>query len=278
MEILLVALIAALLNTALIFVSTALDTLAPMAFHAERVIGSGFSANTVTDLYNIMLTYGIALIVLKFLKKGFEAYTLWTDGDPDSDPILLVTNFIKALAVALGFTFAYDWICDVAENILNALLAQVQVSTTMTMQGYIAQVASLGLFDAVVSLVFFVFWFLLYIQFIMRGLEIMVLRIGMPIACLGLLDSDKGIFKPYLQKFFQNAATVIVQIVLCRLGVNLLLNNHCVWGVAAMMTALSTPKFLHEFMLAAGGNVNISNSVYHTARIGQMVKGLVRKK
>jgi hypothetical protein len=32
---------------------------------------------------------------LKFLKKGFETYVLWTEGDADADPLLLLTNFLK---------------------------------------------------------------------------------------------------------------------------------------------------------------------------------------
>nr|WP_242836692.1 conjugal transfer protein TrbL family protein [Clostridium sp. BNL1100] len=30
----------------------------------------------------------VAMIILKFLKKGFEAYVLWTEGDADADPLL----------------------------------------------------------------------------------------------------------------------------------------------------------------------------------------------
>lgn len=277
MAALFLALLIAILNSLLYFVESAVDSLAPMAFRAELAIGYGFSVHTVTRLFNVALNYGVALIILKFLKKGFEAYTLWTDGDPDMDPLILLTNFFKALAVALSFGVAYNWICDVAMELLGEFLVIIDTSAARTITGYIANLVSLGLFDALMSLIFFIFWLVLYLQFFMRGIEMMILRVGIPFACLGLLDNDKGVFKPYIQKFFQNALTVIVQVVLIRLGLALMLNNHAVWGVACMMTALATPKFLQEFMIAAGGGSNVSGTVYQTARLGQMVKGLLKK-
>ena len=37
----------------------------------------------------------------KFLKKGFETYVLWSDGDADEEPIAILTNFFKAMACLL---------------------------------------------------------------------------------------------------------------------------------------------------------------------------------
>ena len=49
---------------------------------------------------------------------------------------------------------------------------------------------------AIFGLVFVIVYFILYFQFLMRGLEILILRVGMPLACVGLIDNDKGVFKP----------------------------------------------------------------------------------
>lgn len=34
----------------------------------------------VEVLFEILLGFGVSLIILKFLKKGFECYVMWTDG------------------------------------------------------------------------------------------------------------------------------------------------------------------------------------------------------
>ena len=78
---------------------------------------------------------------------------------------------------------------------------------------------------------------MLYIQFLTRGLEILILRIGLPLACVGLMDNDNGIFRSYIQKFFQSTMAVLVQIVLAKLGVALMLNTHVFWGLAALVTS-----------------------------------------
>ena len=91
----------------------------------------------------------------------------------------------------------------------------------------------------------------------MRGVEIMILRIGLPLACTGLLDNDKGVFKTYLTKFFQSTVAVMVQISLCKLGVGMMMNVginlNVFWGIACLVLAIKTPRFLSEFMVPTGG-------------------------
>jgi len=107
----------------------------------------------------------------------------------------------------------------------------------------------------------------------------MILRIGLPLACVGLMDrTDSNLFKSYLQKFFQSTLAVLVQIVLAKLGVGLILNAHVFLGVASMVLAIRTPKFLQEFLIVSGGQGGgLSNKIYSTARIYQMGKSLFKK-
>ena len=64
----------------------------------------------VDVLFEILLGFGVSLIILKFLKKGFECYVMWTDGDPDSEPIQLIIRFVQAIAVAVCFPVMYGWL------------------------------------------------------------------------------------------------------------------------------------------------------------------------
>ena len=70
----------------------------------------------------------------------------------------------------------------------------------------------MGLVTAIFGLVFVIVYFILYFQFLMRGLEILILRVGIPLACVGLIDNDKGVFKPYMSKFFQSALPSLIHI------------------------------------------------------------------
>jgi hypothetical protein len=57
-----------------------------------------------------------------------------------------------------------------------------------------------------------------------------------------------------------------------------MLNTHVFWGLAALLLALRTPKFLQEFLIISGGQGGgMMNKVYSTARIYQMGKAVFKK-
>ncbi len=274
MEVLLILLISAILTGCLSYVNNILTGLVPMALNAENFMSTLSGNNGFSQVFNIFFALGISLIVLKFLKKGFETYVLWTEGDADADPLLLLTNFFKALAVAVSFPVLYGWLVEIVNEMTNKLLSAIGTGMQEDFSTLISGVASAGLFTAIVSLIFFIVFFFLYVQFLMRGLEMLILRIGLPVACVGLLDSDKGVFRTYMQKFFQSTFSIIIQIALAKLGVGLMLNAHVFWGLAAVMLSVRTPKFLQEFMITSGGNPSgAMGTVYQTVRLVQIAKG-----
>ena len=84
MEVILVLLIVAVLNGAIVYIDEMLQELVPMTLYADQYMLAANGGSMVDVLFDIMLGFGISLIILKFLKKGFECYVMWTDGDPDS--------------------------------------------------------------------------------------------------------------------------------------------------------------------------------------------------
>ena len=277
MEVLLVLLIVALLNGAIAYINDLLTGIVPMTLYAEQYMTTVSGSNIADTLFNILFGFGVSLIVLKFLKKGFETYILWSDGDADEDPLSLLTNFFKALAVAVCFPTLYQWMADIVEDMTNQLLTAIGVTTNYGWQAWVNGISTMGLVTAIFGLIFIICYFMLYFQFLMRGLEIFILRVGVPLACVGLLDNDKGVFKAYLNKFFQSMLAVVVQIVLSKLGVGLMLNMHVFWGLACMMLAIRTPRFLQDFLITTGGGGGgVINNVYHSVRLIGMAQKLAK--
>ena len=272
MEIILVLLIVAVLNGAIAYIDQMLQDLVPMTLYADRYMLAANGGSMVDTLFDIVLGFGVSLIILKFLKKGFECYVMWTDGDPDMEP---------AVVVAVCFPILYGWMAKAAEGLINDLMAAIGAATDYDWQAWVNGISSLGLVTAIFGLIFVICYFVLYFQFLMRGLEIMILRIGMPMACVGLLDNDKGIFKTYINKFFQSTLAVVLQICLCKMGVGLMLNvginMNVFWGLACMILAIKTPSFLREFLVPTGGGAGgVINNVYHSVRLVGMVKGMAK--
>ncbi len=272
LEALLIGLIVAILNGCLSQTNNLLNDLMTIAFHSESMLDSLTKGDGFTSIFNIFLGFGISLIVLKFLKKGFDTYVLWTEGDVDSDPLLMLTNFAKSIAIAICFPTMYVWLVSIVEEMTNKVVAKIG-SANSSFKSVVDAIENAGLFTAIVSLIFFIVFFVLYVKFLMTGLEILILRIGLPLACVGLMDTDKGVFRTYIQKFFQSTIGVMVQIILAKLGVAVMINGHVFWGIAALLLAIKTPKFLQEFVIVGSGGGNGTQAVYQTVRLGQMLKG-----
>lgn len=276
MEYILVLLIVALLNGAIAYIDTLLTDIVPLSLYAEQYMSTLAGVDLFQSLFDIVFGFGVSLIVLKFLKKGFETYVLWSDGDADEEPLALLTNFFKAMAVAVCFPTLYGWMAGIIEDMSGKLLEAIGAATAFDWAGWVSGISTMGLVTAIFGLVFVIVYFILYFQFLMRGLEILILRVGIPLACVGLLDNDKGVFKAYLNKFFQSTLAVVIQIALSKLGVGLMMNMHVFWGVACMILAVKTPKFLQDFLITTGGGGGgaIVNNVYHSVRLVQMAKNL----
>lgn len=280
MEVILVLLIVAALNGAVAYMDAMLQDLIPMTLYADRYMTAVSGTNIVEVLFDIVLGFGVSLIILKFLKKGFSCYVLWTDGDPDTEPTALILRFIEAMVIAVSFPVMYGWIAQITEELTGQILSAVGGSSDYNWQAWANGFASLGITTAVFGLIFVICYFMLYFQFLMRGLEILILRIGMPMACVGLLDNDKGVFKQYMNKFWQSTLAVLIQICLCKLGVGMMMNigvnMNLFWGLACMVLAIKTPSFLREFLLTTGGGGGVINNVYHSVRLAGMVRNIAK--
>ena len=277
MEVILVLLIIAILNGCLIYVDSMLEGIVPLALYAEQYMTNIAGTNIAEVLTKIMLGFGVSLIILKFVKKGFDTYVLWNGSDAEEEPYYLVINFVKALVVAVCFPIIYSWMAAIVTDMSAQILKAVGDGTGYVWAAWVSGIASAGIVTAIFALVFMICYFMLYFQFLMRGLEMLILRVGIPLACVGLLDNDSGVFKNYIATFFKSMLSVVVQIVLAKLGVGLMLNMHVFWGVACMMLALRTPKFLAEFVLpTSNGGHGVVNNVYHSIRLFGMAKKMIK--
>lgn len=272
-EAILVVLLVALLNGCLIFIDGILGDLMNVALYAESYMISGSGSSMVNTLFNVVLGFGLSLIILVFLKKGFTFYILWTDGDPDAEPMGLVIRFIQAIAVAVSFPTIYDWIATITLELTDDLIDAIGASTSFEWTAWVSGIASGGLLTAIFGLIFIICYFLLYFQFLMRGVELMILRIGVPLACVGLLDNDKGIFAHYNQMFMKAMATTMIQVCLLKLGLALVMNIDLLTGIGTIIMALKTPTFVREFMVQTSGGVGL-NTIYHGSRLVSMAKAL----
>lgn len=247
-----------------------LESVMETVFFVEKEF-SRMSISGLNLLFNIFLGYGISLIVLKFLKKGFDIYILEVEGDAELDPVVLLTNFFRAMAIAIGFPTIYEWIVEIFQESSSQIFSIIGLETGFDFDMLVTNAGTMGFFNAILFLIFFIIFIYLWFKFLMIGLELFILRVGMPLAASGLMDADKGVFRPYIQKFIQSFFTVLIQTVLAKFGLTLMLNLHIFWGIASLMLAVKTPRFLQEFLITSSGG-GAMNNVYHSVRMVQMAR------
>lgn len=76
------------------------------------------------------------------------------------------------------------------EEFLNFILNVMPLENTNLAEALSNNIQG-GIFTAVACLVLLICWILLICQFIMKGIELLVMRIGIPSASIGLLNSEK---------------------------------------------------------------------------------------
>ena len=73
---------------------------------------------------------------------------LWSDGDADEEPIALLTNFFKAMAVAVCFPTMYGWLAGIVEEMSDKMLEAIGLATAYDWAGWVSGISSMGLVTA----------------------------------------------------------------------------------------------------------------------------------
>lgn len=178
------------------------------------------------------------------------------------------------MIIMICFGFIYTQFVNIFYDIYNNLL----MGMTGSMEPIVPEYKNLGLnvFGAFLYLIIAMQLTMLYFQFLTRGFEMLILRLGIPFACIGLLNANQGAFKGYIQKFINNAFTIIVQLLLVQFSILLLNGGHFILAFSASSIALRTPQMLQEFMISTGGG-STSGKVNTVSRVVTMFKSGVSK-
>lgn len=233
------------------------------------------SGSVVEEIYQYIYTYVILLVVLKFLWKGFQIYVLWRDGDADSSPQDMLMGAIQAVVVTVGFPYLYGIMADGTTEFANGVLSLLHVTSDSEIGITIgANIATLGLVELIIEIIYLVLFAVLYVQLIKRGFELLILRLGVPFACMGLIDSDFGVWKSYLQTFWKTLFTSVIQIILLSISMPVVELGHPIIGIAIISTAFSAPNIMQQFMVPTGRGGGVVNKIYTGSMAIRAVRGL----
>ena len=260
-----------------------------IVFWVENHISDGsIFQNTILDnsksdiffdkLFQVTTSFGVAFLIFKFLKKIFDTYIIGSDGDPSMSVENIVIGFCKGLIIIFSFNFLYEIFVNISIDFINQMLDAVGLVTIPSLMEIFERFfLGGGIFMLLGLLVFFICYLLLVFQFIKRGLEMLILRLGVPIACVGLIDSDNGVFAPYIKMFIQNSVTVVIQLAMIKLGFGVVANGNIFFGIACMIMGIKTPQFLQQFMIGLRSSGINMMTINQTASMVSRVSRFIRK-
>lgn len=215
------------------------------------------------SIYKIVVDYATYLLVIVFIVKAVKIYFMMKDGDNEQNPIHLVIGMLKAVIVMICFKEIYSIGVGIVSSFLNSILNVINIDS-MNLAEALSNNIQGGIFTAVACLVLLICWLLLICQFIMKGIELLVMRIAIPFATIGLLNSDDGVFPDYIRSFLMTAFTLVIQLSLLNISIVTLITNKLIYGIGIAVVAVNTPMIMGRYMVKPGGNP--INAIGNTAR------------
>ena len=278
----LIILAVALIEGSIQFCQPLLDDMVSTVFKIEDCLSNYEWKTTISFMKTTFYQIGVGLIVLKFLKKAFDIYVLWSDGDPDTDPFSLLVNFGKAMVTAISFPYLYGLIVRIGTEVYNNITVAIDGTSKLSERLQEQPWKMLDPIPTILSAIFFICLIVLAFQFIKRGLELLMMQLSAPLACCGLLDNDKGVFKQFFNQIIKAILTTLFQITFCRMGIEMIANlqfdtifTDGVMGyilpIGCIITAIGTPRIMSEFLIPTGGS-GVTQKIYSAGMAANMFR------
>lgn len=260
------------------FIDGFLSNILESMLWVEKSMQSIMSEASIEQVRQVIYGFAVSLMILKLLKKGFMVYILWRDGDADNSPKDMIVGFGSAVFIMTAFPLLYEYAADITLWFSEQLRKGFSLSEGAILTAVTESMAGFGLLQLIIVLIYFIIAIVLFIQLYTRGIELFILRLGVPIATIGLIDSDGGMFKPYMQQLFKTLFTSVLQITLFSMSFRLIIalnpiNILC--SIALVSASFSAPALLQSFLVSSGGGG--MNKITSTARAITSVRAVFKK-
>ena len=161
-----------------------------LVFYIERELNSiqvdGGAKIDFNAIYQVIFSFACFILVIVFISKLIKTYFLQNDGDAERNPIHLVIGLLKAAIVMICFKEIYDIFVGITSDLLGSIINAMPIKTVSLAKALSDNIAG-GIFTAIACLVLLVTWLILICQFIMKGVEMLLMRMGIPFASIRII-------------------------------------------------------------------------------------------
>lgn len=234
--------------------------------------------NTAVIDRALFAIYGIAtmLVAAKLIWKGAKVYILWRDGESETDPGEMLLGTVFAIIAAIAFPLLYTFAVEIVQEIVNAVCGAFFGGNVIVIDGLLdalGKIVTAALNLILFGLIFVVLLLWLMFSMVKQGVEMLIFRLGIPFAASGLVDSDGGYWKPYIQQLTRELTTAAIRYFCLRMALGLAVSMTVaglIVGIGLLVVAIKTPAMLAQFLApksGGGGAAQKLNTVVMAVRM-----------
>lgn len=218
----------------------------------------------IAPICNVVYSYAFYLLALKIVWKLFNTYILGADGDEDRETVVHIVNLGKAVFISLAFGLLFSYMMSIGNEIATKIMEAIKMKPLLLEDVLdVLRVDTMGLMFLLMLIVYIIMSVVLAVTFSLNAIQLIILRVGISFSAIGLLDSDGGVFKPYIKKFFQICLAVIIQLVCYKLSIYSLSQASLIWAITFLTMAIKAPAWLSEFIMTnPSGGGKLQQALY----------------
>lgn len=208
-------------------------------------------------LNNTVRTISLSLLILMALYKGFTTYILWKDGNPEENPMEIIMRYMFAVAMLFSFNELYE----IAAGVIGSLNVSVGgsigsiKSSPFDMdnieniaQAIMTIIIVITLLKQSMSAVF---------ALIGKNVEMLILRVGFPLACVSAITPQASGFKNYITSMLKGMLTIVVMNVLISMSIRIISEDtnliNMIWGIAILQLVNHGGSIINSIVATGGG-------------------------
>lgn len=276
-----------MINSWMVPLAEAIPNVAWSAFYIESFAQESETLRGAGQALEVLRVYLVFLLGVKLLWKGWNVYVLWRQGDPDVAPAEMLIGAAQAIAVTVLMGIAYPLLVTISTDLVDVVLQALPMSvpqgievlpddsTVDILLKTLGQGLGGTLLIAVVNLVLSIQFIILYFKLLWQGAELFIWRLAVPIAAVGLVNSDGGAWNNYAMLLIKQTLFLMLEYFCMTLGMRIAIGGEIIdvlLGIIFCSVAIGSSALLNQVLIPRGGS-GVSQKLSTAA---MMVRSFVR--
>lgn len=221
----------------------------------------------VSSIRTYSVNIGLALTAVFAIKQGIDIYVLQGEGDPDADPLEMITRIAQTVATIMCGAWAINKLTEYATTITNEVASYMNTKNESVSQTLLICMDGYKGINGVAALIYAFLYSIMIIALIImifmaakRAAELELFKILLPIMAINLLTTSKERWNSFRQELVICIFGYIAQVfcfdifimVLRMLASNPLNLLYIFMALGWLMLVLSAPKWLEKISYSSG--------------------------